>query len=351
VDVTPTVAYGADHIGRSNLLDGLLPLNYGNIKNQGDGLLPTAHSQVYLWHDQGWAAALTTAGADWRTVFWGVPVSALTGEDTRQLALTDALGWLSDLGDSTFTVDARSGAVGDARTYTLTLRNWSDAPANEVVITNTLPPGLSLVPGSLQGGAAYDPVNRQVRWAGVIPGGGSRQITYQAVPDALLPPGTRLDNIVTIAYGRHHLQFDKAATLWLNAPDLRASELWGTAATTFPTRTITYTLRLQNQGMITAKEITAVLRLPDSFTPLTSTLSSSAGSVSIVDQRVYWQGDVLVGTAVTISLQVTMTVQTPRWWFAATAVIDDGITAPIVRSQILQLPPYTMYLPFIAKQP
>ncbi len=350
VDVTPTVAYGADHTTRSSLLDGPLSLTYSPIKNQGDGLLPAAHSQPYLWHDQGWVAALTTAGPDWRTVFWGIPVSTLS-ETMRSVALSDALGWLGDLGDSTWQVDNRTGPPGAPRTYTLTIRNWPAAPTNQIVMTNTLPPGLEIVPGSLRGSATYDTDSRQVRWQGALLPGGSHQITYQAAPDAALPSGTRLDNSVTLAYARHQLRFDKVTTVWLDAPDLRASWLLGTAAATFPTRTITYTLLLRNQGLAAAEGATAVLRLPDSFAPLTATLSSSAGLAALDNQRVNWQGAVLPGETITISLLLTTTVETPRWWFVATAVLDDGVTTPLVRSHVLMLPPHMAYFSFIAHAP
>lgn len=352
-DVTPTIIYGADHPTRSSALDGSIFLDYGHIKNQGDGVLPTSDSHPYFWHDQGWAAALTTSGANWRTVFWAVPISTLSNT-MRSTVLNDALGWLSDLGDSTFTIDKQTTVIGAPYTFALTIRNLPNAPTNDVSIINTLPIGLDLVPDSLTSDAIYDPIQRQILWQGRINSGGSYQIQYQAVPQSDLPSGTRLDNAVVLFYDRHHLQFKKVATVWVTAPDLSGSWLEATAVshpTAQPQRLITYTLHLLNDGVTNAPTATALLRLPDTFMPLTSTLYTSAGAASITPHHLAWQGDLSPNMPVTVSLVLTATINTPHWWFPATAVLHDGITPPIVRQAVLRLPPYTAYFPLIANRP
>ena len=298
-------------------------------------------------------AGVATAGDGWRTIFWAMPLETLPPADGVS-AISRIAGWLGDLGDSTFHVDRRVGPATE-RTYTLTLRNQPYA-AHQVAVTNTLPPSLTLVPTSLTGGARYDLDEHQITWRGTLPAGEQRRFVYRAVIQGPDRTGSkRIDNDVTISYQSHRLRWRQTASTWVNAPDLSPSTLsvsptagaiWQGVVT--PGQRVTYTAAIYNDAdLLSATGVSATLRLPS---PLTPTLHSSSGNSTVITDGVRWQGDVGPGQRVTMTLAVSFNaIRTPRW-LPATLVIDDGVTAPLVRDVLLRLSPATIHMPFIAHE-
>ncbi|MCZ7674305.1 MAG: hypothetical protein M5U34_47825 [Chloroflexi bacterium] len=138
-----------------------LPLTYGNFKNNGDGLIPAPDAAPFVWHRSGHGGGSSPYDAydpqrSGPLLFFAFPFEKLPPADHAPL-LNGIVGWLTDVGDSTFVVDQRSGAPGAERAYTLTLRNHPAAPPHHLTLTNTLPLSLTLLPSSLSGGAVYDP--------------------------------------------------------------------------------------------------------------------------------------------------------------------------------------------------
>lgn len=350
--VTPTLVYGGEDAAFMGNLTGPLALDYGAYQNFSDGLIPAATSQAILWHDQGMAAGVASAGSNWRTIFWGIPFETLP-PDAQPVAMNRLVGWLSDLGDSTFAADQRSTPAGDRRTYTITLRNLADAPANQVSLTNTLPAGLELDPTTITGGAVYDPTGRQLTWNGTLASGEAWQITYRADVAADLPAGTRLDNPLTIGYQRHQLHFDRIATVWVAAPDLSASALSFSANAPRPGDTITTFLTLRNNGynlnLGSEWPIQVIAHLPEALHPLTETLSVNAGAASLDAVGIHWEGEMAPGEVVTVSLVLTADWGAELRWLPFVVVIDDQVTDPLVRDAVLPLTPYPHYFPLIRR--
>ena len=348
--ITPTQVYAGNLPVVPNELAGPVPLTYGPYLNFSDGLLPKDLDQVVLWGDQGMAAGLINAGVtddnqDWRLTFWSVPFETMTS--TAYLpAMKGIMGWLGDLGDSTFVTDKRVVNVGSLQTYTLTLKNLPHAPTNQVYVTNTLPTSLDIVPGTVTGGADFNAVTNQVTWQGNLAPGAERIIRYQAMPSG----ESRLDNRVIISYERHKIDFAQTATVWVAAPDLSSSQLTAVANTPSSSPLITYSLRLQNDGFTATNGISAVVRLPDAFYPLTDTLDFEAGTGLFAEQRIHWQGDLLPNEAITITFQMTGTLAPKTKWHSATAVILDGATDTQLFYHVLPIRPFTYYWPFVAKQ-
>lgn len=354
--ITPTVAYGTEDGALSGRLGGPLPLSYPPYQNFSDGLIPAAGSQVALWHDRDAAAAgLATSGDNWRSLFWAIPLEKLPPA-AQLIAINQAIGWLSDLGDSTFEVDQRAAPAGVTLAYTLTLRNLDQGYDNYVAITNTLPPAVHLLNDTLSGGASYDPLTRQITWQGTLASGGSQVISYEASTEELRGTQdggsvTQIDNPVDIFYDHHHLQFERVATTWLDGPDYRQSSLASQLSSTEAGRQITYTFTLRNDGfdMAPAEPISAGLSLPRSLFPITNTLSSSGSPAELLPGRVQWQGYLQPGQAITVSLVLTGEVNLTDHWLAAALVIEDGVTYPLVRENFLFLAPQRLYFPFIAR--
>lgn len=346
--ITPTAVFANHDTVNDPVLAGPLPLDYGPYRNNSDGLVPAADSESLFWHNAAFPAAVATAGDDGRAVFMGFPFETLP-PDALPAAMNRIIGWLGDLGTSTIDVDARAGAPGATRTFTITVRNVATAPHNQVTVTNALPDNLMPVPGTLSG-AAYDAANHTVSWSGTLPPGGMRRIVYQATSNAGVPTGTRIDNPVTFSYARHGLAFEQAASFWIDAPDLSGSTITTDQDRPFAPTAVTYTLTLQNSGLAATDALSTTLYLPDRLMPVTDTLQASRGGYTLTNGRVLWTTDLAPGERVTASLMLTRTASAHETMLPTAVVIQDGVTQTLLREHRLQLLPFRRYFPFFANE-
>ncbi len=348
--VTPTHAFGGNSAAVGPDLAGPLELARGRYLNNGDGLILTPASQPFFWHNSGMPAGVAHSGPVWRSVFWAIPFEWLP--DAQEAAAMDRImGWLSDLGDSTFAVDSRVNTAAAARTYTITLRNNPLAPANQVQMVNALPPELTLLPDSIQGGAVYDPVWHQLTWQGRLAAGGVRQIVYQATPQPGLAPGTAVTNTLSIHYNRHNLTFHRTAVFWVDAPDLAASTLAAVPNQPQVATEVAYLLTVRNGGLATAGAISASMRLPDDLAVWPGTLRATGGRAWLEGHRVFWQGHLAPGQEVLVRILTSREDDELHqdWWLPATAVVQDGVTGTVFKEHILLLPAYKQYFPVISQ--
>ena len=349
--VEPTQLIGSGHTAVSAEAMPPIPLDFTPYQNHADGIVPSPDSQPFFWHDRALPAGTATSGNSWRAIFWAVPFETIT--PTRQAEVMNrVMGWLSDLGDSSFTVDQRVGLVGEPHTYTITVRQIANGLSNSVALTNTLSNWLQLDPASVTGGAIYNPTTRQLTWSGTLPSGDSHSITYQATPTGPLPWGEMLENVLDLHDGRHNLTFTRKATIWVNAPEVIAT------ITAVPNQPIaanifTYTFGLQNVGLAPTSQISTVVSLPNTFYILTDTLTSTAGSAAVGDRRLYWSGDLAVAQSVTMTLVLTREMTAVPQWVATTVLVDDGVTTPAFFAKWEFLPVYSQYMPliFLMKDP
>lgn len=343
--VTPTAIYAHKDLALSGSLAGPLPLNYAPYQNFSDGIVPQAGATPFLWLDAGLVGGVTQAGTNGgRAVFWSLPWETLPA-DERVSSLQGVMGWLSDLGESTFEIDERYGTAGEARTYTLTVRNLAQAPTVTLAISNTLPEGMGLVAGSLAQEYRISPSERTISWQGTLGPGEEKLIHYEAITAKNTPAGARLDNRMTIRNMDTNSSFRKEVPLWIDSPDLSESTLTSVVAMDLPQRTVTYTLALRNIGLLGAEVVTAVLKLPDSLHLLTNTLRTSGGEVSLVDEDVLWRGEISGGTAVTTTVVLTQALLTEAWLPAA-AIIEDGLRDPLIFPDLRYAPPVRSFFPF-----
>lgn len=345
--VEPNRVYGAGNPGLPPDLAGPLPLDYTPYQNNSDGVIPRPGSQPYLWLDQGMAGGVTTAGADWRTLFLGFPLEKLP-LPARTAAMNSIVGWLSDLGDSTFEVDRSVSPLGQPRTYTITLQNLPQAGANQVSITNTLSSGLQMLPGTINGGAQFNAGTNRLTWSGTLPPNGRYQIVYQAIPQ-VGTTGERLDNHLQIYYGRHDLAFDKTAPIWIGTADLSQSTITAVSQINAITQTVTYTLHIINSGLTTADSAVTTMHYFTTLHPITDSLHTTAGAVFLRDKSLIWEGELTPGGDVTVTLALTRKFSLAHPWLPATAVLTSP-AAPLhlIYNQLYPLP-YFQYFPLIAK--
>ncbi|MEM7116911.1 MAG: S8 family serine peptidase [Chloroflexota bacterium] len=339
--VTPTLAYGEPTLGLESALAGPLPLDYEKVlyQNFSDGLIIAPQSTPFFWHNQGTPAGTFNAGEGWRTAFLNIPLETLPNPAHPPL-INSVIGWLSDWGDATFTVDQRIATSSEPRTYTITLNSFN-AITQGVRLTNTLPAGLTILPDTLTGDAHYDAAQQQITWQGNV--SETHLISYQAIPGPTAPP--LLENRLTIVDERLNVQFDKMANLWLNELDLKIVDLSMRLDDSHEPYRLAYQLVVANEGETAVSEAAIQLRLPDHAYPITETLTSSHGIAELKKQRVRWTTDVAPQQMVTASIVLTYTPAVDLW-LPVTAVVEDGITDPIIRHLQQYLPSYQHFLPF-----
>ena len=113
-------------------------------------------------------------------------------------------GYLSAFGQSpslavTKSVLPASTAPGGAVTYTLQVQNTGEGGASHVILTDTLPAGISYVPNSAEY-ATYDAASRTLTWSisqGVVPGG-SLGYSFNAIVDSSATVGSTISNTAYI---------------------------------------------------------------------------------------------------------------------------------------------------------
>lgn len=353
--VTPTQAFRGHSIIPTNLNEPL-PISYGNFQNNSDGLTPSSSAVPFMWHDKGLAAGVANsipaagsaqnAGLS-RSIFFGFPFEKLP-EESRSSLMSSIVGWLTDVGDSSFEVDQRSSRPNDTRTYTITLRNHPLANSNQLLMTNTLPISLTLQPATLTGGASYEASSRQIRWQGQLNSGEIHTITYQASPSQPLPKNTRIDNLLTIGVDNHVLAFKQIVSFWINSPDLSQSNLNATQSTEASTQYVTYTLSLQNSDVATGEYVTATLRLPEYLKINRYTISSQTGQFTRTGSTFIWTGNLAAGKLLTITVAANRQMDIHELeWLTAVAYLEDGTTNPIVKAVYTHLPPRKYYFPIV----
>lgn len=361
--ITPTRAFAG---GRNQFLGDVpgaavsWPLDFGPYQNFGDGVMPAASASgvlaaVHFWHDGGMPGGIANhslnAPASWRTIFWGLPFETLPAA-AQEPAMNRIVGWLSDLGDSTFTGSARVNGAGAWQTYTLTLRTLNLGFSYQVNITNPLPAELTLDVNSLSQGAVYDAQQHEIRWQGKMPGGSVQVITYRALIADDVAAGIPLVNPVAIHYHewgaphKHALTFSREVVTWVDIPDYSQINLTTSPAAPRPTYPVNVNLELNAPNIAAAGPITVTMMLPPPLFPLTATLRSNQQQpIAIAPQRLTWVGQLSPGTALQLSLRVAPPPGIQPLNLPISVIIEDGLRPPIVQEAVIRYQPHQLYQP------
>lgn len=191
----------------------------------------------------------------------------------------------------------------------------------------------------------YNPVTRQLTWAGTLPGGSRRTITYRATQTGILPYGFKIENALVLHDGNHTLTFDRLANVWVEAPDVVAR------ITAIPDRLAATVFPLpwpwKTRGTMAA---------PNDQPPQhvlrghRHTQATSGGVPYFWDGRLYWWSDLDVAEAITLTLVLTRETTAVSQWVAVTALVDDGLTTPTFFAEWTYLPVYARYFPIVFHQ-
>lgn len=179
----------------------------------------------------------------------------------------------------TKSVSQNYGTVGDTLTYTISVPNTGTIDANNVVLTDTLPPGIVYVPNSVtvNGAPAAGTPSTGIQ-VGTVPAGTTAIITFQANV-ASIPPGGFVPNT---ANGNFNYVVDSTTlTGAINTNTVVTTIADATIATSKSVdktqvvvgETLTYTVTLNLQGNTTANNVifldtlaNGLTYVPDSMT-------------------------------------------------------------------------------------
>ncbi len=230
---------------------------------------------------------------------------------------TFAVGNGPNLAASTKTVTPLVAFAGDTLTYTIVLSNTGNQSAT-VLLTDTLPTGVSVVTTSLPGGLNY--TAGRLTWNNIVTAGDRVVLTFKATVNTGVA-NTILTNTALIQPSGGTVVTRQAGTqIRALGPDLSTSFKSATPATVQPAGTITYTLALSNTGtQNAAARITDTLPAGVAIVP--GSLPPGMGGNN---SRLVWSGPVTANTTVLLSFRVTVNAGISNTTLVNGAQIDDG---------------------------
>jgi hypothetical protein len=349
--VTPTTVFGSDSLAFPEVITQPLSLDFAPYQNFSDGLILDRDSQGTLWNDSGFPGGVTNGREGWKTVFWAIPFEVLP-EEMHNVMMNRIVGWLGNLGQSTFEVDARvmpgSAESDPIRTYTITLRAEDGSYSTGVWITNTIPAELTIIADSISGGANYDSAKREITWQGQINGGQSYVIRYRAQVDANTPDGTFINNPVEIYYDEHDLLYERVSPLWIASGDLSESQFELDPPSAQIGSEIAYQLEVASSASIPGS-VTATLYIPLELSLITETLASTGGDLYHGGNTITWSGTIDGSQSITVTYAVTASLHHVRQEIPTLAVLSDGLTGILILHESVDLTPHDSFLPLFAK--
>ena len=239
---------------------------------------------------------------------------------------------VSNLGNSSKTVDKATAAPGDRLTYTILVSNTGGLAAN-VRVTDTLPANVTYVQRPDRRGT-YDAGLNAILFNGVVPANGQVILTYQVTVNTPLDNGTVIANNATI--NDSYIRFDTsppATTVIQSAPNLSTSTKSVDRATAAPGDSLVYTIILTNTGNMNAYVGAGTPLLDDipANTAFDGGLFASAGTISFNPgfNRIEWVGAVPAGGSVTLRFRVKIATPLDNGTVITnTATINEGTGFP-----------------------
>ncbi len=299
---------------------GTLHLSYP-FENWSDALRPSPPAATAFWGQHGQPAAVTLDAAPFKTAFFAFPLEALWPADMAGV-VGQTLSWLSPLGDSSLSMDRAVVAPSAKLQVALTVLNTGPAPLSGVVLSNTVPPFTTYVPGSLEGPAEYDPAANRFTWTGALQPDQVIDVTYLLQVDSAAPAGTVVRNVASLS-DESGLALERGAVSRVNTPDLSPSIKVASALVASPSYALAYTLRLHNAGLELAQA-----SLVDPTPPLTHYLPGSAwasgGVLTPTVEALWWTGSLAPAQTVTITFQVWISPTALGAYVLNQASLDDG---------------------------
>lgn len=204
-----------------------------------------------------------------------------TGTSASNAVNTQVIGAVVD---TLKTVDKTFAEPGDVLTYTLTLKNSGNTPANNVVITDAIPAGTTYVAGSVTGATGLPPTFSLIN---PIPVGGAATVTFQVIVDNSIPAVNPIPNNATVAFtftsdpavpdGNSGTSDSNTVNTQINSAIVGA-EKTGIPAYANVGDTVSYTITLTNTGNVAANNVTLTDVIPTGTTFVPGSLVGATGT-------------------------------------------------------------------------
>ena len=275
-------------------------------RNWGDGMTPGPQARGVLQDQHLSIIGVTRSAATWRTAFFSFPLETLD-DAARQALLGRTLVWLSPLGESRLEAPV-TAAEGSRIPITLTLGLATSAPRADLRAIVPLLPETSLVPGSLRGPWAYDPVSSALAWAGALdPGitltlGADLSLSRGITDGASLPLRARL-------YAGDGITITAEAPIHADAPWLTLVEQVAPTESV-PGGTVQYTITVANAGVLSS---TAHLTdtLPAGLSLKAGSAWAAQGDLKVNENTLTWSGALAPGAETMIGYSAMVTLPRP----------------------------------------
>ncbi len=244
-------------------------------------------------------------------------------------------------------VDLASALPGDTLLYTLTVANAGDEVVDSVVVHDTMPDLVDFVLGSLNGYgiASHSPTTEVITWnIGTLAVAQTVQLQFRVLVDLDAPNASVLTNKATIT-GPHYWG-DAFATTNVRAPEV-ILEKSANPTVAMPGDTITYTVRVVNNGAIPLSNAILVDDLPTDFSyvPNTGRVDGNLTTVTGIDPITISVGN--IGTPdsaiITYDCAISPDADPMPVYINEATLIDNGGAGtsygPVRAAAVLETPP------------
>jgi len=253
-----------------------------------------------------------------------------------------------NLSGSTKQASAASAQWNEVVTYTIVLRNSGQAFTQTVRVTDTLPAGLSYVPGTLAAthGAVDDSAAPTLKWNGTLTNTSAITISYRAALAAFT--SQTLSNMAAIDPGVGAL-FNRSAAVTVNGPDLTSSTKQASSTMARFGEVVTYTVVVRNTGGRFPTTVRVTDTLPSDLTYVAGSLAATSGTPDASSApTLKWNGVMSVTPVVTVTFAATVT--TPNiTTIVNMAMVNPGYGSPFARTAPVIVNPYELFLPLILR--
>jgi uncharacterized repeat protein (TIGR01451 family) len=252
-----------------------------------------------------------------------------------------------DLSPSQKTSSATEITAGSSLSYTILLHNTGRYPAEQILMTDTLPEGLEMIEGTLDGGS-YDEPGRTISWSGSLATKEKHVVSFGATVLPTIANGTELNNVAVIDGGYGNI-LERTAPLTVRRSDLSLSAMTSNRARAVAGATVLYTVDVYNTG---TREANASLTCspPAPLSLASGYAYATAGSTQIEDNILTWQGTVEPQSLIVLRFGATTPLNATPQVIVNEALLSDGSGI----EHLLQVPltvesGYAMVMPLLYK--
>ncbi|MGN4558376.1 DUF7507 domain-containing protein [Bacillus cereus group sp. MYBK5-2] len=246
---------------------------------------------------------------------------------------------------TTKSVNRQIADIGDTVTFTVTFQNKGTVPATNVIVQDTLPQGVSFVPGStVINGISQLGENPEIGIPiGTVNPGQNITVTFQGVVNSI-PPGGVIRNQANITFTYEPNPNEPPVTTTITTPE---TETVVNTATLNPQKTadrsfvalndiITYTLSFQNVGTVPATNITITDSIPAGTTFIPNSVTINGISQAGMNPAL----GIPIGTLAPVE-RVTITFQVQVVSIPPSGIINNQGSATFNYQTDPTLPPVT----------